>query len=115
MKKTTEFKVDLAHLSPLTAAQFAELAALAAMPDKDINYSDIPKLPESFWENAVHNPFYKPVKKPTTVRLDADVLAWLQSTGRGYQTRINAILREAMLRKIGPPASALTNTEAGHG
>ena len=100
MKKTIEFKVDLAHLPPLTVVQKAELTALAAMPDKEIDYSDIQKLPESFWKNAVRNPFYKPVKKPTTVRLDADVLAWLQSTGKGYQTRINAILREAMLHKI---------------
>jgi uncharacterized protein (DUF4415 family) len=40
---------------------------------------------------------YKPIKKTVNVRLDADVIEWLQSEGRGYQTRMNAILREAML------------------
>jgi uncharacterized protein (DUF4415 family) len=39
---------------------------------------------------------YKPVKKPVTLRLDADVLAWFQRGGRGYQTRINQALRKVM-------------------
>jgi uncharacterized protein (DUF4415 family) len=39
---------------------------------------------------------YKPVKKPITVRLDADILAWFQRGGRGYQTRINQALRKVM-------------------
>jgi uncharacterized protein (DUF4415 family) len=45
---------------------------------------------------------YKPLKKPVTLRLDADVLAWFQRGGRGYQTRINRALRELMIeeRKI---------------
>jgi uncharacterized protein (DUF4415 family) len=40
---------------------------------------------------------YKPVKKPVTLRLDADVLAWFQRDGRGYQTRINRALRKTMI------------------
>ena len=40
---------------------------------------------------------YKPIKKTVNVRLDADVIEWLQSAGKGYQTRMNTILREAML------------------
>lgn len=40
--------------------------------------------------------FYRPIKKPLTIRLDADVLAWLKAGGRGYQTRINKLLRSAM-------------------
>jgi uncharacterized protein (DUF4415 family) len=39
---------------------------------------------------------YRPVKKPVTLRLDADVLAWFQRAGRGYQTRINRALRKVM-------------------
>jgi uncharacterized protein (DUF4415 family) len=39
---------------------------------------------------------YKPIKRTVNVRLDADVIDWLQSSGKGYQTRMNAILREAM-------------------
>jgi uncharacterized protein (DUF4415 family) len=40
--------------------------------------------------------YYKPLKKPVTLRLDADVLAWFKKQGRGYQTRINRALRKAM-------------------
>lgn len=42
---------------------------------------------------------YKPIKKPVTLRLDADVLAWFQRQGRGYQTRINRALRKLMLEE----------------
>jgi uncharacterized protein (DUF4415 family) len=41
--------------------------------------------------------FYRPVKQPVTLRLDADVLAWFKKQGRGYQTRINRALRELMM------------------
>ena len=43
--------------------------------------------------------FYKPIKKPVTLRLDADVLAWFQRAGRGYQTRINRALRKLMIEE----------------
>lgn len=101
MSKTIEYKIDPANRPPLTEKQKAELAALAAMPDDQIDYSDIPPLTDEFWKNAVRNPFYKPTKAATTVRVDADVLMWLKSKGKGYQTRLNSILREAMLREIG--------------
>lgn len=84
----------------LTAAQRRELAALAALPDDKIDYSDIPPLTEKFWENAVRNPFYRPVKQQLTVRLDADVIAWLRREGEGYQTRLNTLLRCAMLKDL---------------
>jgi uncharacterized protein (DUF4415 family) len=45
------------------------------------------------------NPFFRPVKEQVTVRLDADVLAWLRAGGRGYQTRLNEVLRAAMLQE----------------
>jgi uncharacterized protein (DUF4415 family) len=44
--------------------------------------------------------FYRPLKKPITVRLDADVLAWFKRDGRRYQTRINAALRKVMEREM---------------
>jgi len=44
--------------------------------------------------------FYKPIKKPVTLRLDADVLAWFKRDGRRYQTRINAALRKVMEREM---------------
>ena len=86
--------------SGLTAAQRRELAALAALPDDKIDHSDIPPLTEKFWKNAVRNPFYRPVKQQVTVRLDADVIAWLRRQGEGYQTRLNALLRSAMLKEL---------------
>lgn len=100
MNKIVRYEVDLDNLPPLTEERKAELEALAEMPDSEIDFSDIPPLDEAFWKNAVRNPFYKPTKTSTTVRVDADVLAWLKSQGKGYQTRINAILREAMLRSL---------------
>ncbi|HEC66712.1 MAG TPA: 3-oxoacyl-ACP synthase [bacterium] len=59
--------------------------------DENIDYSDIPELNEDFWANTVIE--YPEKKRPVTSRLDADVLEWFKSTGKGYQTRINAILR----------------------
>ena len=88
------------ELPPLTEERKAELKALAERPDSEIDYSDIPPLSEAFWARAKPNPFFKPVKTPASVRIDADVLAWLKSPGKGYQTRMNAILREAMLRSL---------------
>jgi uncharacterized protein (DUF4415 family) len=100
MSKTVQYRVDLHDLPPLTDRQKQELKALADMPDTDIDYSDIPALDESFWKNAVRNPLYRPTKTSTTIRMDSDVLVWLKSQGKGYQTRVNAILREAMLRSL---------------
>lgn len=71
-----------------------ELPALTVLRDADIDTSDIPEITD--WRNAVVGKFYRPIKEPVTVRLDADVVAWLKSSGPGYQTRINSILRSAM-------------------
>jgi uncharacterized protein (DUF4415 family) len=73
----------------------AELKALEAMGDEGIDYSDIPRRTD--WSGAVAGRFYRPIKKPLTVRIDVDVLAWLRAKGAGYQTRMNGILRDAML------------------
>lgn len=92
--------INAADLPPLTAEQKARLEALAAQPDDEIDYSDIPPLSDSFWVNAVQGRYYRPTKTSTTVRIDSDVLAWLRAQGRGYQTRINAILRREMLAAL---------------
>lgn len=99
-KKFVRHDVDLANLPPLTEKQKAELAAVAARPASEIDYSDIPPLTEGFWKNAVRGRFYKPTKTSTTVRIDSDVLAWLKAQGKGYQSRINAILRREMLSSV---------------
>ncbi|MCL2244748.1 MAG: BrnA antitoxin family protein [Treponema sp.] len=69
---------------------------------RNTDFSDYPILTEEqmkeFKPSHLRNMAnYKPVKKTVNVRLDADVIEWLQSTGKGYQTRMNTILREAML------------------
>ncbi len=79
---------------PPTKKQQAEVNALIAKPDSEIDFSDIPETVGTL---------YKPIKRAISLRVDADVLAWLQSEP-GYQTRINSLLREAMLRRRVPRA-----------
>jgi uncharacterized protein (DUF4415 family) len=74
-----------------------ELRALRRMKDSSIDTTDIP--PVRDWSKAVVGKFYRPIKKPLTIRLDADVLDWLKGQGKGYQTRINALLRSSMERE----------------
>lgn len=69
----------------------SDLKRIDAMKDEDIDYSDIPEVSAAFFESA--RVVVPPGKKQVTVRLDSDVLAWLKDQGKGYQTRINAILR----------------------
>jgi uncharacterized protein (DUF4415 family) len=70
------------------------------MREADIDYSDIPALDKTFLKKATAA--WPPVKRQLTIRLDADVLDWLKGHGRGYQTRINRILRVVMESQ--PPA-----------
>lgn len=81
----------------LTPEQKRELATIATLPDDQIDTSDIPELSPNTWKNAVRGRFYRPVKQAVSLRLDADVVAWLKKPGKGYQTRANYILRERML------------------
>jgi uncharacterized protein (DUF4415 family) len=82
-------------MKKLTEKQAKQLAALSKMKDEDIDLSDIPEITD--WSNAVRGRFYRPMKQSLTIRLDADVIAWLKSQGTGYQTRINSLLRNAMI------------------
>ncbi len=63
---------------------------LLALPDEDIDCSDIPELDAAFWDNAE---IRVPEKTGVYIKLDTDMLEWMKSQGKGYQTRINAILR----------------------
>ncbi len=89
----------LADLPPLTKADQDRLTKLAARLDRDIDLSDIPELTDDEWKTAVRGQHYRPVKTQITASLDKDVLAWLKADGRGYQTRMNAILRREMLQE----------------
>ena len=86
----------------LTKEQAKQIRTLKRMNDEDIDFSDIPALTGN--EKFVVGKFYRPVKKSLTIRIDADVLAWIKAGGKGYQTRINSYLREAMLKKRPRPA-----------
>src|ERR1035441_9017915 len=81
---------------PLTPELRAELDALAAMPDSEIDTTEMPPITD--WSKAVRGPFYRPIKRPLSLRLDADIIDWFQRQGQGYQTRMNSALREYVER-----------------
>ena len=74
----------------------AMLERLAAMSDEDIDTVDIPEAPPESWAFARRPGLYRPIKKPVTLRLDADVVEWFKerAAGRGYQSEINRVLRK---------------------
>jgi uncharacterized protein (DUF4415 family) len=95
--KTKMVRYTLETLPQLTEQQIANLKALATQPDGEIDTSDIPELTAEQWKKGTRGHFYRPVKRQITARVDADVLDWLKAQGKGYQSRINAILRREML------------------
>jgi uncharacterized protein (DUF4415 family) len=82
------YRLDPKKPRQLTAEEERRLAKTP------IDYSDIPPLGEEFFSQATRA--WPPTKQQLTLRLDSDVVAWLKKHGRGYQTRINRILRAAM-------------------
>jgi uncharacterized protein (DUF4415 family) len=76
-------------------AQLDALAALAALGDTDVDTIDIPEAALENWMQAKRPRLYRPIKKPVTLRLDADVIEWFKdhTDGSGYQTEINRVLR----------------------
>ena len=91
----------------LGAKQRAELGKLQALPDDQIDTTDIPELQD--WSEAKRGLFYRPVKQQITLRIDADVVGWFKSQspeGQGYQTSMNRALRDhvkrnSRLRRVG--------------
>ena len=80
-------------------SEIERLLAKGILSDDQLDLSDIPEITD--WNNAIrHKSFYRPIKKQTSIRLDADVLAWFKAQGKGYQTRMNKILRDAMLQEV---------------
>src|SRR2546423_15130996 len=82
-------------MKKLNKKQKRQIAAIAAKKDADIDLTDIPEVLD--WSKAELGKFYRPPKKPVTIRLDSDVVEWLKSEGPGYQTKANWLLRSAML------------------
>lgn len=85
------------YMKKFTAAKRKRLANLAKLPESRIDLSDIPEI-NNLPSDAVVGEFYRPRKTSVTIRLDADVLAWLKAAGEGYQTRVNTYLRTLMRR-----------------
>jgi uncharacterized protein (DUF4415 family) len=72
----------------------ANLDRLAAMPDEDIDLSDMPEVTD--WSGAVRGKFYRPAQQEVTIQLDADVLQWFKThadSAHDYLTDISAALR----------------------
>ena len=82
---------------PLTPELRAQLDALAEMPESEIDTREM--RPVSDWSQAVRGAFYRPIKRPLSLRVDADIIDWFQRQGEGYQTRMNAALREYVERQ----------------
>ena len=82
-------------MKKLTKEQNRDIRAIAGKKDGDIDFSDA--APVLDWRGAAIGKFYRPEKKPVTMRLDSDVIAWLKADGRGYQTKANWLLRSAMV------------------
>ncbi len=72
-----------------------QLERLEALPDDQIDTAEIPEAPAEAWRHARRPGLYRPLKKPVTLRLDADIVTWFKehTQGQGYQTEINRVLR----------------------
>ena len=94
----------------LTKVQKDALAVLAATPEQNVDTSEISELTANDFARAVRlESLYKPRKKQITARIDADSIFWLKSKGgHGYQSRLNAILREAMKQETQVSKSGTT-------
>ena len=78
----------------MSGSKKKEFIETEAAGERSIDCSEIPELNDSFWDHA--NIEYPESKKPVTLRIDRDVLEWFKERGKGYQTRINAVLRTYM-------------------
>ncbi len=76
----------------LTRKQHCEIAAIAVKRDAGIDHSEMPEVID--WSGAEAGKFYRPLKKPATMRLDADVVAWLKSCGPGISAGEPGLLIE---------------------
>lgn len=100
MSKNTTGRTAAAKAKRPSKAEIdRQLKALRNMPESEIDTTDpdAPVLAPEKWANGVVGKFYRPIKKPINLRIDADVLGWLKAQGAGYQVRINEILRREMI------------------
>ncbi|MGA7928165.1 MAG: BrnA antitoxin family protein [Candidatus Sulfotelmatobacter sp.] len=98
-------------MKKLTRDQKRQIAAVAAKKDADIDLSEMPEVLD--WSGAEIGKFYRPPKKPVTMRLDTDIISWLKGYGRGYQTKANVLLRHAMMNSFGRARQKLNKQTRG--
>lgn len=102
----------------MASKQTAELAALAKLPEEDIDTQDIPEITD--WHGAETGKFYRPRKQIVTIRLDADILAWFKARSPKYQTAVNRVLRDHVMKDAGhsgrrPSAARRPGKKSAHG
>ncbi len=86
--------VRINGIPKITAEMRRELEVLVKLPDDQIDFSDIPAMTEEDWRRPHHiGLHYRPGKKSVTIRLDADVVKWFKAQGKGWQTKMNWVLR----------------------
>lgn len=73
------------------------LAESEAIPDEAIDTTDLPEMDESFFRAARLVMPAEAGKKAVSIRLDEDVIDWFRGQGKGYLSRMNAVLRAYML------------------
>jgi uncharacterized protein (DUF4415 family) len=84
--------------SPISRKSKTDLKRLDAMKDEDIDFSEIPEITPEMFARGIVRRGLKPIppKKQLTLRMDSDVIEWFKKQGRGYQTKINSLLRAYM-------------------
>ena len=95
-RNTVKFRLDPKSQHPLTTAQRKRLVTVAASPDSEIDYSDIPRQTVAVQWTRPGALVPSENKQQITLRLDSDILSFFKDTGKRYQSRINAALREYM-------------------
>ena len=103
---------DPNHPQDLTPEQKAKIAALAQMPDSEIDFSDIPPLEERKRNRSgkriiIRNPWITPpTKTKIEFLIDSDIIYWVinQVGGDNYMVKMNAMLRKAMEDERAQPA-----------
>lgn len=84
---------------PFSQEEQEQLARLSALRDDEIDTADIPEAPAENWSDAKRGRFYRPLKRPVTIRLDVDVVSWFKehAGGGSYQSEINRVLRRQVV------------------
>lgn len=93
-RNMVKYQLDPKNPPPLADEQRRRMEAVAALPDADIDYSDIARQTEPVQWVRTGMMLPSENKQQITLRVDADVLSFFKSTGKRYQSRINAALRE---------------------